>query len=278
MTAASQPSTIRRRGAVQAAALFLTLALLLLGDAGAQELPQPSQWVTDSASLLSSSEQQRLNEKLRAFEQRSGVQFLVYIAPSFGEGALEDTTVRAVEQWKIWNQKGFSKGIVLFVFPQDRAMRFEVGYEIEGTVTDAASKRILDQTLRPRFRQNDFYGGIDAATDQIIARVEGKAPPEPSTTLPAQGGQRATPSIGSIWPFFLILLIFLFVIGPMLRRGGCGGCGGCWPLFFFPGGGGGVTFGGGSGGFGGGGFGGGGFGGGFGGGGSFGGGGASGSW
>jgi uncharacterized protein len=248
--------------------LLASLALLIACASFALEIPPPpAQWVTDRAGILSGGDVQALNDKLRAFEQRSGAQFIIYIFPSLEQESLEDFTVRAAERWKV-GQKKYDNGLILFVFIEERKLRVEVGYGLEQTITDAYSSRVIRQTIAPHFRRGDYAAGLNAATDQIIARIEGKEEPVPV----ARPGE--VPELGSIWPLILIILVFLFVIGPLMSRGGCG-CGGCSPipLLFFPGPG--ITMGGRGGGWGGGG---GGFGGFRGGGGGFGGGGASGGW
>ena len=256
------------------------LALLLAAAASAAALevpPPPTQWVTDRASLLSPTEADLLTAKLRAFEQSSGAQFIVYTFPSLEGETVPEFTIRCAEAWKI-GQKKYDNGLVLFVFVEDRKLRVEVGYGLEGTITDAVSSRVIRDFIAPRFQQNDWAGGLNAGADEIIARItKGEAPVEPM-----QRGGRAAEQIGTgdINPIFVLMILFFvfFVLVPMLtRRGrrGPGGCGGCiWPMFLGSGGGGGgFTIGHSGGGFGGGGFGG------FsGGGGSFGGGGATGGW
>lgn len=235
--------------------------------------PKPTEWVTDRAGVLSSAERQALNEKLEAFAQRSGSQFLVFIFPSLEGEVLEDYTIRVAEQWKTKQDRA----LIIFVFVEDRKVRLEVGYGLEGSVPDGIAKRVIEQHIVPGFRSGSYAAGLNAGIDFLIARIEGR-----ETAIEHEGGsgQPVSIGIGDIVPLIFIILIFLFVIGPMIQRSGCSGCG-CLPFMFFPGGGGGTTFGGGGGGWssGGGGGGwniGGGWGGG--GGGSFGGGGASGSW
>lgn len=264
---------------------FLLFLLLLAPALFALDVPpSPTQWYTDKAGLLSPTEAAALNSKLQAFEQRSGAQFIIYVVPSIENGAIEDWTIRAVTKWKVGQAK-YDNGLVLFVFVKERKMRFEVGYGLEGTVTDAITSRIRDEVIAPRFKEDDYAGGLNAGADAVMQYIsKGEAPVEPlrGPRVPGRSSQpqAATPQIPG-W-VFLLLFIFIFFVLPKLfgggrrrRGGGCGGPG-CMPLFFFPGGGGGITFGGGGGGFGGG-FGGGG--GGFsGGGGGFGGGGSTGGW
>ena len=247
---------------------FILFSLLVAARVGALDIPPaPNQWVTDRAGVLSSPDLQQLNEKLRQFEQRSGAQFIIYVLPALEDEALEDFTMRAAESWKVGNKK-YDNGLILFVFTQNRKIRVEVGYGLEGAVPDAYSSRIIRDELAPRFRANDFAGGLNAAADRFISRIEGNEPAVTPVSQPGAGG-----NVGSLLPLIFIILIFVFFVLPLLRRGGgCGGCG-CLPIFPFPMGG--TTFGGGGGGWSGGG---GGFGGFSGGGGSFGGGGASGGW
>ncbi|HVE73317.1 MAG TPA: TPM domain-containing protein [Thermoanaerobaculia bacterium] len=255
----------------------LLLALLLSAAASVAALevpPAPTQWVTDRAGLLAPTDEDLLNTKLRDFEQTSGAQFIVYTLPSTEGDSIEDFTIRAVGQWKV-GQKKYDNGLVLFVFAQEKKVRVEVGYGLEGSVTDAFSSRVIREMIAPRFQQNDYAGGLNAAADALIKKIstgEEPVPPLQPRGVPQQQPQQDLPLPLIIFGLFILF----FVILPMIsrRRSGCGGC--IFP-FFFPGGG--ITFGGG--GFGGGGFGGGGFGGGggfSGGGGSFGGGGATGGW
>ncbi|HJQ35869.1 MAG TPA: TPM domain-containing protein [Thermoanaerobaculia bacterium] len=254
--------------------LFLLLAALPLFALDVP--PAPDHYFTDRANLVTPQQASQLEQKLSQFEQQSGAQFIIYVLPSLEGDALEDFTVRAARQWAV-GQKKYNNGLVLFVFAQEKKIRVEVGYGLEGSITDAFSSRVIRDVMAPRFQANDFFGGLNAAADAVIAKVTKGEEPVPPMQRPG-GGAGQTSEINPIFVLAILFVVF-FVLLPMLsrrgRRGG-GGCGGCLPLMFFPGGGGGITFGGG--GFsGGGGWGGGG--GGFsGGGGSFGGGGASGGW
>jgi uncharacterized protein len=242
--------------------------------------PPPTRWFTDSANLVSPTEEDLLNRKLQEFEQSSGAQFIIYTFPSLDGEAMEDFTIRAVQRWKV-GQKKYDNGLVLFVFAQEKKVRVEVGYGLEGTITDAVSSRVIRESIAPAFQRGEYGAGLNAAADAIIARIrtgEEPVPPLRPNTAPVrdQPPQAARGEDIGIVPVLIILFVVFFIILPMFSRRRRGGCGGCIFPFFFPGGG--ITFGGGGfgGGFGGGGFGGGG---GFsGGGGGFGGGGASGGW
>ena len=268
----------RARGSLLATR-YLLLAFLLFCASAALALdvpPSPTEWYTDEANLLDSSQASALNEKLRAFEQQSGVQFIIYVFPALQGESLEDFTIRCAGKWKVGNKK-YDNGLILFVFKEDRKLRIEVAYGLEGTVTDAFSSRVIREYITPHFRAGDYAGGLNAGADALIAKIRGGEEPVPPTS-PGATGQRSAGGTQLPGGFFLLLIIFALIVVPrILMRGGRHGCGGCMlPFLFWPGGG--NTFGGGGlggGGLGGGGFGGGGF---SGGGGSFGGGGASGGW
>ena len=270
-------SSFITRSAVVLALAFLATAALAL-----EVPPAPTQWFTDRAGLVSASDAEALNAKLSAFEQSSGAQFIIYVFPSLEGESMEDFTLRAVERWKV-GQKKYDNGLVLFVFVQEKKIRVEVGYGLEGSITDAVSSRVIRESIAPRFQQGDWAGGLNAGADVIIARItKGETAVDPMRRTGTAADQIATRDIN---PIFILLILFFvfFILVPALtggrRRGGVGGgsgCGGClWPMMFMGGGGRGFTIGHGGGGFGGGG---GGFGGFSGGGGSFGGGGASGGW
>ncbi|MGZ8830766.1 MAG: TPM domain-containing protein, partial [Thermoanaerobaculia bacterium] len=237
--------------------------------------PPPTRHYSDKAALLDTAQAEALDGKLADFEQSSGAQFIIYILPSIEGDAIERFTVDCAQKWGV-GQKKYNNGLVLFVFVKEKKVRIEVGYGLEGTITDAISSRVIRESIAPHFRQGDWAGGLNAAADAIMAKIRGEeAPVQPLQQRGSGQQQRGGNAFGSIAPV-IIFFVFLFFILPMLRRRG-GGCGGCWPLFFL--GGGGTTLGGGGwGGGGGGGWGGGGGGGFSGGGGSFGGGGATGGW
>jgi uncharacterized protein len=259
-------------------ARIFILALLFAATLAALALdvpPTPTQWFTDKAGVVPATDADLLNAKLRQFEQDSGAQFIIDVFPSLENEALEDFTIRAVERWKV-GQKKYDNGLVLFVFVEQRKIRVEVGYGLEGTITDAFSSRVIREQMAPAFEQGDYARGLHAAADTIIRKIKTGEEPVPPLNPSGGQGQGAPQQVRGedigIVPLIVILFVVFFVVLPMIRRGG--GCGGCVLPFLFSGGG--VTFGGGGGGFSGGGFGGGG---GFsGGGGGFGGGGASGGW
>jgi uncharacterized protein len=254
---------------------FIALLALLnvAGSAFALDVPPtPRQWFTDSAGIVTSDQASALNDKLRNFEQQSGAQFIIYTFPSLEGEALEDFTIRCAEKWKV-GQKKYDNGVILFLFMKERKIRFEVGYGLEPTLTDAFTTRVRTLELAPRLAKGDYAGGLNAAADAIIAKVTKNE--EPVAPLQPAGSRQAAGKDEGFNPQLIIFLVFIFFVFilPMLTRGRRrSGCGGCIPIFLpFGGfGGGGTTFGGGGGWGGGGGF--------SGGGGGFGGGGSSGGW
>jgi len=258
----------------------LVLALLLVAALPAFALevpPPPTQWFTDKAGVVPPTEGDLLNRKLEQFEQSSGAQFIIYIFPSLENEALEDFTIRCVQSWKV-GQKKYDNGLVLFVFVKEQKLRIEVGYGLEGTITDAFSSRVIREYIAPAFQRSQYGVGLNAAADAIIAKIKGGEAPVPPMQQRDTRRESDEEDLGVQAVIFILVIVFLVIV-PMLSRGRRkGGCGGCIFPFFFPGGG--ITLGGGGGGFSsGGGFGGFGGGGGFsGGGGGFGGGGASGGW
>jgi uncharacterized protein len=258
-------------------AAVVLLALAVAAAALALDVPPPPhQWLNDYAGLLPAPDASALNEKLRAFESRSGVQFLIAVFPSLDGEALEDFTIRCAEKWKVGNKK-YDNGLILFVFVKEHKLRFEVGYGLEPTITDAFASDVIRNDVAPHFKSGDYAGGLNAAVDHVIARIEKTETPTEAVSPGARGSySRSSRGGGGINPKIILLIVFalFFFVLPALRRGRRGGgCGGCfWPLFLLNSGG--STFGSGGGGWGGSG-GGGGF---SGGGGSFGGGGASGGW
>jgi uncharacterized protein len=252
--------------------LLLAVALAAAAPARAAKEdtlpPRPTRYVTDRAGALSGGRAEALNSRLEEFEKDTSNQILVWVDRRVPENfTLEEFTVEAARKWGV-GQKDRNNGAVLFVFVDDRKMRIEVGYGLEGVLPDAVAHRIQEEEILPRFRSGDYPGGIEAGVAAMIAATKGEYRGTGSTVA-SRSRRRGSSGAGCISPF-LFLLLFLLI--PLLRlsRWRTYGSRGWWS-----GGGGWGGFGGFGGGGGGGSFGGGGF---SGGGGSFGGGGSSGSW
>lgn len=232
--------------------------LLVLSGAPAQgvALPEIHRRVTDLTGTLSDGERRQLESILEHFEQATSNQIAVLMISSLGEESLEDYSLRVAEK-NGFGKKGRNNGILLLIAKEDRKIRIEVGYGLEGALPDATSDQIIRHEIVPKFRQGDFFEGISAGLNSVIAATRGEY----------QGEGRPREKPFNLFPLVLIILMF-GVFGRMFfgRRHYIGrrGYSSSWPWF------GGFGGGGSGGGFGGGGF--------SGGGGSFGGGGASGSW
>ena len=262
--------------------LVFLLILLLAAPAFAQTFPQLTGRVVDNANLLSPEQEAALTQRLEALQQASSRQLVVATVPDLQGYPVEDYGYKLGRAWGIGQQKA-NNGIILLVAPNERKVRIEVGYGLEPIVTDALSSLIIQNEILPRFRENDYSGGIEAGANALVQQLQ--APPEAAEQRvleASQAQQQAKQSSGgggSIFPLLFWGFIFLFFILPMFRRrrGRRYRRGRGFPVILWgPGFGGGGGWGSGGGSWGGGG--GGGFGGFSGGGGSFGGGGASGGW
>jgi uncharacterized protein len=232
---------------------FLLFSLVAWGWEADLKLPPP-QPLVDEVNLLSAAEQQKISQILQTIKSQAGVEISVFIASSLREMAVEDFSLAVVEKWKL-GEKKTDKGLLFVIAPAERKMRFEVGYGLEGEITDAFSGRVLDNEVRPYFKQGNYYQGILAG----LAGIQEKVPL--GLEVPKRKGIRI-PN----WLFLIIVIgLFFFIqISRVLGFSGYRNRSSRW-----------------GGGFGGGGFGGGSFGGGGswgGGGGGFGGGGASSNW
>ncbi len=225
----------------------------------ALEVPKLKRRVTDFAGVLSPTQQMTLEEKLYLFEAQTSNQIAVLIVESLENETIEDYSIQVVDQWKLGDAEK-ENGALLLIAVRDRSMRIEVGYGLEGALTDMLSSSIIRNEISPKFRQGDYYGGIDAGITAIMLATKNEYKADPRQYSRSRG--ETTKSFGSLIMFILFFFLFL-VSGRRGRRGLF------WALLgasMFRGGGGG------------GGFGGGGFSGFSGGGGGFGGGGASGGW
>ena len=143
------------------------------------EVPAFTARVVDLTQTLSESEQAALEAKLKRFEEIKGSQIAVLIVPTTQPDEIEQYSIRVVDEWKV-GRKGVDDGLLLLIAKDDRKVRIEVGYGLEGAVTDLYTKRIISETIMPKFKQGDFAGGIDAAMSQLIGLVDGESLPAPS--------------------------------------------------------------------------------------------------
>jgi uncharacterized protein len=179
---------------------------------GLAPIPALRARVTDETATLSAADRQALETKLADWEQRSGNQLVVLLVPSTKPEPIEAYSIRVAEAWKI-GRKGQDNGALFVVSKEDRKMRIEVGYGLEGVLTDAMSRRIIAEDVAPLFRQNRFAAGINAGVDRIIAVVGSGAPAQPSRTA---GSQRDTGF--DFQTLLVLLLVGVPILGGILRR------------------------------------------------------------
>ncbi len=194
-----------------AARTWIVAAVLILSSvAGAQQVPVPelNARVTDLTATLTSAQKSALEQKLQAFESSKGSQLAVLMIPTTGEESIEQYSLRVVELWQLGRKK-IDDGALLIVARNDRTLRIEVGYGLEGALTDATSKRIINEIIVPYFRKGAFYEGIDAGLERMIRVIEGEPLPEPARRV-----ARGDADFFQIGPVVLMLVV---VVGGVLR-------------------------------------------------------------
>jgi uncharacterized protein len=193
--------------------LGLAVAWAQAPTTGLQPIPPLTARVTDLTGTLTQGERAALEQKLAAFETAKGSQLAVLIVPTTQPEEIEQYSIRLVEQWKLGRGEvgghRVDDGALLLVAKNDHRVRIEVGYGLEGVLTDAMSNRIIDETVVPAFRQGNFYGGIDAALDQMMKLIEGEPLPPPPEWHPARHGGSSN---------LLVLLLFLVIAGSTVLR------------------------------------------------------------
>jgi uncharacterized protein len=167
--------------------------------------------VVDQTGTLSSDEIASLNQTLRNFEARKGSQVAVLIVPTTAPETIEQYSLRVAETWKIGRKK-IDDGALLVVAKDDRRLRVEVGYGLEGALTDVTSKRIIDEIITPRFRSGDFAGGISSGVDRIIRVVDGEPLPAPEPRR--EQGSSFLSHVDLLNPFTLFAV---FIVSTILR-------------------------------------------------------------
>ncbi|HEX2928894.1 MAG TPA: TPM domain-containing protein [Candidatus Binatia bacterium] len=174
-------------GQPQYHSLALGVAIFFLSCSGVHsfDVPPLQGGVNDLAQMLSGDEAEKLAERLREFEEQTTHQIAVLTIPSLQGDALEDFSIRVADAWKL-GQKGNDNGVILLIARDDRKIRIEVGYGLEGVLPDAIANRIIQDVIVPRFRDHDFSGGIESGVTAIIQTVRGErvaaAPQKPNAS------------------------------------------------------------------------------------------------
>ncbi len=160
-----------------ASGIFLLLFALTVWAQVA--VPDLSRRVTDLTATLSAEQVVALENRLAAFETQKGSQIAVLLVPTTHPEDIAAFAIRVAEQWKIGREK-IDDGVILIVAKNDRTLRLEVGYGLEGAIPDAVAKRVIAETITPHFKSGDFYGGIEAGVQQLMRLIEGEPLPPPA--------------------------------------------------------------------------------------------------
>ena len=205
-----------RGGAVRSRArlaLFAFVAFLLVLPALALDFPALSGRVVDDAGVLDEGTRAALTQKLAEFEAKTTDQFVVVTLKSLQGTSIEDFGVELGRHWQI-GQRDKNNGVLLIVAPNERRVRIEVGYGLEGALTDAVSRLIIENGITPRFRAGDFAGGITRGVDDIISVLSGdaeewkaRAARRPDTVSPTNSTRN-----DSIWPVIWVVLVVMVVV------------------------------------------------------------------
>jgi uncharacterized protein len=184
------------------------LLTALVGPTPAQQpVPPFAAFVTDLTNTLNADQRNAVERELRAFEQRKGSQIAVLIVPTTASETIEQYALRVAETWKL-GREGIDDGVLFLVAKDDRAMRIEVGYGLEGVIPDAVAKRVVSEIVAPYFTQGDFYGGVDAGVNRLIRLIDGEALPPPRERDPEWSG------IESLLP---VLVVGTVIVGAVMR-------------------------------------------------------------
>ncbi|MBC3875756.1 TPM domain-containing protein [Undibacterium flavidum] len=210
-------------------ALLLPLCLIISSSSAYAEqiaIPKLSHRITDLTQTLTPEQTEALAKKLEALEKTKGSQIAVLMLPTTGEEGIEQFSIRVVDEWKLGRTK-IADGVLLLIAKNDKRVRIEVGRGLEGALTDVTSSRIIREFIRPAFKQNDFYGGINVGIDKISAVIEGEPLPAPAPT--SNQGHSANYADDFhifglhplVWLGLLVAgMILSKIMGPWLGRGG----------------------------------------------------------
>ncbi|MBV9067736.1 MAG: TPM domain-containing protein [Acidobacteria bacterium] len=185
--------------------------------------PKPATYVTDKAGVLNAARAHVLNEKLAQFERDTSNQILVYVDRTLPtDSTIEQFANDAMHQWGV-GQKGKDNGAVLFLFTGDRKMRIEVGYGLEGVLTDAKSKQITSTIIKPRLKAADYDGAVEQGVDGILAAVRGEGLKGTGKTAHESKSLHLAPAVLPCSAIFVAVLILVIVIIVKSRKRGVPG-------------------------------------------------------
>jgi len=206
---------------------------MLAAPAAALDVPFLSGRVVDEAGLLSADSRRRLEDELAAFERRTGHQLAVLSLPTLGSESLEDFSLKVARTWKL-GRAGKNDGVLLLIARDDRKLRVEVGYGLEGELTDALTSRVIRDVIAPRFRAGDYDGGVVEGARALVAAAEGRAGEAlPSERAPPSGGERGDNFRGLGTAEKIVVSFFVFGVLGLFELVGLFAPGAGWFLYLF---------------------------------------------
>ena len=184
--------------------LAIAIAALLLVPSARAQAPVPplTGAVVDTTATLSADQRASLDADLRAFAERRGSQVAALLVRSVRPESIEQYSIRVADQWKI-GRKRVDDGVIIVVAKDDREVRIEVGYGLEGAIPDAVAKRVVEERILPRFREGDFFGGLRAGADTLMRLIEGEKLPPPQPRDAPRGAHLEW----LIWVLFALVIL-----------------------------------------------------------------------
>ncbi len=211
-----------RRNPLSSLKIYLPVLLLLLASIGLQaqswggvkvpDRPSPPRLVNDLANVLPAAQERALEKKLVAYDDSTSTQVAIVTVPSLNGHPSFNYGMRIFDTWKIGQAKE-DNGVLVLIAKNDRKMRIITGYGVEHKLTDLNSKRIIDEVMAPRFREGDFYGGINDATTMIMGIMSGEYTADDALARNDNGET-------AVLILFLMIFIFFFFIMPYLAKKG----------------------------------------------------------
>jgi len=201
-----------------AALALAACALALAAPARAAEVPYLSGRVVDEARVLDPAERARIEERLRAHEERTTDQVVVLTVASLGDDSIEEFAERVFRSWKL-GRRGRDNGVLLVISTGDRRLRIEVGYGLEASLTDGIAGSIIRNAITPRFKAGDYAGGIDAGVTAILGVLDGDpgAVPADPPAAAGGGGKSAARPFADLeapqMPWYMRILFGAFIFG-----------------------------------------------------------------
>ena len=187
---------------------FLFVQNLTIGQ-NLVNVPQIKGYVTDQTGTMNPQEIQALENKLQNLQEAKGSQIIVLVIPSTAPEEIEQFGIRVADTLKI-GREGIDDGVILIVAKEDRRVRIEVGYGLEGAIPDAYAKRIIEQIIIPDFRDGQYYSGITHGVDAIISLIEGEELPLPESGSGYESSEKQ-------FPVFFIFILIMVVGLPVLK-------------------------------------------------------------